>query len=156
MWSFVGKGHDWRSLCPLPLFARAVKFGFTCETLCAALETGIDTHTHTTPISALRRITSHLTSLRKTEKEKETKQAKRAREKGRYSDEAPIVTGPLVTAPTVKIGSNLIMCAALKTGCDTHITPIAARKESTSHLTSLRKKEKEETERANEEGKRER
>ena len=114
------------------------------------------THTHTTPISALRRITSHLTSLRKTEKEKETKQAKRAREKGRYSDEAPIVTGPLVTAPTVKIGSNLIMCAALKTGCDTHITPIAARKESTSHLTSLRKKEKQKTERANEEGKRER
>ena len=44
----------------------------------------------------------------------------------------------------------------LETGGDTHREPISALKKFTSHLTSLRKKNKENTERANEEGKRER
>ena len=40
------------------------------------------------PISALKRCTSHLTSLRKKEKEKQKEQTKRAREKDRSSYEA--------------------------------------------------------------------
>ena len=35
-----------------------------------ALETGVDTHTHTMPIPALKRFSSHLASLRKKGKEK--------------------------------------------------------------------------------------
>ena len=54
------------------------------------------------------------------------------------------------------IYNEFTMCEALETGFDTHTTPIPAVKRFSSHLTSLRKKGKEKTERENAKGKRER
>ena len=57
------------------------------EFFCAnSLGTGVDTHR--VPISALKRFTSHLTSLRRKERNRQKEQTKRAREKDRSSYEA--------------------------------------------------------------------
>ena len=63
------------------------------EFFCAScLGTGVDTHRMPISASALKRFTSHLTSLRKKGKEHtEREQAKRAREKDRSSYEALVL-----------------------------------------------------------------
>ena len=73
----------------------------------------------------------------------------------RWSLTARIPTNPLHHLYII-FETNCALQNSLGTGVDTHREPFSALQRITSHLTSLRKKDKEKTERANEEGKRER
>ena len=78
VWSFVGRGHDWRSLCPL----RVESGGKTVKRVAVENPLSRGGHTQVAVVGAFSKkrwqacfvkTNSHLKSLRKTEKTNKTK-----------------------------------------------------------------------------------